>query len=803
MADMTFAEHVNIVANLDNSLSMSASLNRSAVALKVGSTYDVVSVLSVHNRTTNQTEHTTISGTMASDTIGAYLSLLESTIEAAYPIAVTTSITSTVSQVATMNTIGVELTLSGSAYYVRALNMKVSLAGIEQYNIDAELVNPLELTPKMLELTPDVLLAIDTITGNIATIDAVSSNIADVNTVADNIVNLNTVASIQNLANMTTVANDLNAMDLNGIADVTVVANNLILGANSSINRVSASIDNVNTVMSNITNIDAVAAIDGSVTAVALIDDSVVSVAGKIAAIETANANATNINTVSGSIDNVNSVATTIVPNIAEILEADTNAATATTKASEALASANAADASELLAEKWASEVVDTVVLNGKYSSYHWATKASENVAPALSHAARTDNPHAVTAAQVGLGNVSNTAQVTAVSGTAPIVSSGGTTPAISISAATTADPGSMSAADKTKLDGIETNANNYVLPTSVVHDNESGALHATDALRVSGATLSLYKGDGTFESVTTQDTIYVHPVTDGNLHVPATSTTNNGKVLTAGATAGSLSWVTPAATDLTVTAGTTAGPTLNSSTGADVVVPSASGTESGVVTTGDQTFAGVKTLTSPVLVTPSIGVATGTSFNSITGLATVAPVAPAVTAAVGTSTLTARQDHVHPTNFTATAADIKINGAQSVGTLDTFPRADHVHPTDTSRAAAATTVSKDSDTGVAYLPAGTTAQRPTLASNVRAIRYNVDLSSFEGWGGTSWGSLGGGATGGGTDNVFNENEYVVTTNYTIPAGKSAVTVGDASGNVTINAGVTVTLDSNSRWVVL
>jgi hypothetical protein len=38
----------------------------------------------------------------------------------------------------------------------------------------------------------------------------------------------------------------------------------------------------------------------------------------------------------------------------------------------------------------------------------------------------------------------------------------------------------------------------------------------------------------------------YTHPTGDGNLHVPATGTTNNGKVLTAGATAGSLSWETP-----------------------------------------------------------------------------------------------------------------------------------------------------------------------------------------------------------------------------------------------------------------
>jgi hypothetical protein len=44
---------------------------------------------------------------------------------------------------------------------------------------------------------------------------------------------------------------------------------------------------------------------------------------------------------------------------------------------------------------------------------------------------------------------------VTGVTGTAPIASSGGTAPAISITAATTGAAGSMSAADKTKLDAI------------------------------------------------------------------------------------------------------------------------------------------------------------------------------------------------------------------------------------------------------------------------------------------------------------------------------------------------------------
>lgn len=67
----------------------------------------------------------------------------------------------------------------------------------------------------------------------------------------------------------------------------------------------------------------------------------------------------------------------------------------------------------------------------------------------------------------------------------------GGTHPAV-----TTSVNGFMSSADKSKLDGIESQANNYS-----------------------------------------------HPAGDGNLHVPATGTGNSGKVLKAGATAGSAAW--------------------------------------------------------------------------------------------------------------------------------------------------------------------------------------------------------------------------------------------------------------------
>lgn len=59
--------------------------------------------------------------------------------------------------------------------------------------------------------------------------------------------------------------------------------------------------------------------------------------------------------------------------------------------------------------------------------------------------------------------------------------------------------------------------------------------------------------------------------------------------------------------------------------------------------------------------------------------------------------------------------------------------------------------------------------------------------------------NTGGGATGGGGDQVFIENDKVITTSYTIPTTKNAMTTGP----VTINSGVTITVPTDSRWVIL
>lgn len=99
--------------------------------------------------------------------------------------------------------------------------------------------------------------------------------------------------------------------------------------------------------------------------------------------------------------------------------------------------------------------------------------------------------------------------------------------------------------------------------------------------------------------------------------------------------------------------------------------------------------------------------------------------------------------------------------------------------------------------TGAADVPAGTTGERPTPAAGY--FRFNSTLGKFEGYSGTAWGSVGGGATGGGSDELFIENGQTMTTNYTIPSTKNAM----STGPITINSGVTLTVSAGARYVVI
>jgi hypothetical protein len=152
--------------------------------------------------------------------------------------------------------------------------------------------------------------------------------------------------------------------------------------------------------------------------------------------------------------------------------------------------------------------------------------------------------------------------------------------------------------------------------------------------------------------------------------------------------------------------------------------------------------------------------------------------------------------------NVVLSSAIPNMDGIATTGISNIASRDDHIHPSDTTKSNLTNTVIKDSDTGAAHLPSGTTAQRPLSPIN-GYMRYNSDSSAMEAYVDGAWGSVGGGATGGGTDHVFFISDYVVTTNYTIPTGKSSIAVGDINGNLIINSGVMVTLPANSRLVVL
>lgn len=108
--------------------------------------------------------------------------------------------------------------------------------------------------------------------------------------------------------------------------------------------------------------------------------------------------------------------------------------------------------------------------------------------------------------------------------------------------------------------------------------------------------------------------------------------------------------------------------------------------------------------------------------------------------------------------------------------------------------AGGATSVSQTSTAGSAVIPASTTANRDSPAS-AGYFRFNTTLSQFEGYNGSSWGGVGGASAGG----VMYENSTTLTANYTLTTGKNAL----MAGPLTINSGVSLTIPSGQRLVVL
>jgi len=135
--------------------------------------------------------------------------------------------------------------------------------------------------------------------------------------------------------------------------------------------------------------------------------------------------------------------------------------------------------------------------------------------------------------------------------------------------------------------------------------------------------------------------------------------------------------------------------------------------------------------------------------------------------------------------------------GASGAGTGDMLKSENLLGLTNTTTAKTNLQITTGA-TGSLVTPAGTTAQRdgtPVFGY----MRANSTLNIMEWWNSTAWSTIGGGATGAGGDSVFIENDQVVTTNYTLTAGKNAV----SAGTITINSGVTVTIPTGANWSIV
>jgi hypothetical protein len=106
-------------------------------------------------------------------------------------------------------------------------------------------------------------------------------------------------------------------------------------------------------------------------------------------------------------------------------------------------------------------------------------------------------------------------------------------------------------------------------------------------------------------------------------------------------------------------------------------------------------------------------------------------------------------------------------------------------------------TIDLSANTASLKLNKGTTAQRDGTPSS-GMFRFNTTTSSFEGYDGSAWGDIGGGG-GASAGGAIYENADDITSNYTITSGKNGFSVGP----MTIASGVTVTVPSGQRWVIL
>jgi microcystin-dependent protein len=150
---------------------------------------------------------------------------------------------------------------------------------------------------------------------------------------------------------------------------------------------------------------------------------------------------------------------------------------------------------------------------------------------------------------------------------------------------------------------------------------NVTGALTGNAATATKWQTARTITINGVAQSVDgTADVTFNLPqvtVNDGTLTLATAGIATGSQTFTANQSTSATFTVNVPGTNLGVTAGTTNGPVITSSTGADATIPAASATASGAVTTGTQTFAGAKTFSSIIGGSINGNAATATAWQT------------------------------------------------------------------------------------------------------------------------------------------------------------------------------------------
>ena len=212
---------------------------------------------------------------------------------------------------------------------------------------------------------------------------------------------------------------------------------------------------------------------------------------------------------------------------------------------------------------------------------------------------------------------------------------------------------------------------------------------------------------------------------------------------------------------------------------------------------------------------TGNLGPKSGTNltFNSSSGLLTATGFAGALTGNASTATALETARNIGGVSFDGTG-NIDLPGVNSAGNQNTSGTAAGLSATlavgsggtgATSLTANGVLIGNGTSAVTAVdmstkgsLLAGDGSGNPsTLGVGTNDFVLTADSSEATG---LKWAAAAAaGATGAGGDQVFVENERVVTTSYTLSTNKSAMCVGP----LTINTGVTVTIPSGERLVIL